>query len=124
MEMFILDERSDFTFNDFQFGFIKGRGTNTAIGLAHDVASYCNFKGSPIFMCGLDAEGAYDAIPHTVLFEKCKDIIPDISWRLLYNWYSEMTVQVKWNTIGQAIKVCKGMRQGGLTSTLLFNLLY
>ena len=34
--MYILDEVSDYTFNDFQFGFFKGRGTSTSTALAHD----------------------------------------------------------------------------------------
>ena len=70
MELYILDECVGYTFNDSQFGFIQGRSTNAAISLAHDVASYCIFNGSPVFMCGLDAEGAFDAIPHPVLFEQ------------------------------------------------------
>ena len=35
-----------------------------------------------------------------------------------------MTVKVKWNVIGCDILVEKGTRQGGLTSPMLFNLLY
>ena len=53
LEMYILDEVSDFTFNDFQFGFVKGRGTSTATALAHDVASYCTQNGSQVYMCSL-----------------------------------------------------------------------
>ena len=58
LEMYILDEVSGFTFNDFQFGFVKGRGTSTATALAHDVASYCIQNGSQVYMCSLDVEGA------------------------------------------------------------------
>jgi hypothetical protein len=75
-------------------------------------------------MCGLDAEGAFDGIPHAVLFDKAIDIISDMSWRLLYQWYVLITVQIRWNKIGNCIKVCKGTRQGGLTSPFLFNLVY
>ena len=124
IEMFVVDECSESCFNDFQFGFIKNRGTNTAISLANDVASYCNSQGSALFMCGLDAEGAYDSIPHPVLFRKSMNVLSDISWRLLYNWYSDINVKIKWNTLGKAIQICKGTRQGGLTSSLLFNLFY
>ena len=35
-----------------------------------------------------------------------------------------MTVQVKWDRIINPIKVSKGTRQGGLTSSFLFNLIY
>ena len=94
LEMYVVDECSDFSFNDLQFGFIKNRGTNTAVSLANDVASYCNFNGSSVFLCGLDAEGAYDGIPHPVLFKKSMNVISDISWRLLYNWYSDINVKL------------------------------
>ena len=124
LEMYAVDECSDFSFNDLQFGFIKNRGTNTAISLANDVASYCNFNGSSVFLCGLDAEGAYDGIPHPVLFKKSMNVISDISWRLLYNWYSDINVKIKWKTLSNSIKVRKGTRQEGLTSSLLFNLFY
>ena len=92
VEMHILQECSDYNFSDYQFGFFHGKGTNTAVTLAHDVAAYCNFNKSSVFMCGLDAEGAFDGIPHAVLFNKCMDIIPDTCWKLLYKWYTNITV--------------------------------
>ena len=75
--MFIVDECSGFEFSPFQFGFIKGRGTSSAIALAHDVSSYCVSKGSSVFMCRLDAEGAFDSIPHPVLFKKAMGILSE-----------------------------------------------
>ena len=63
-------------FIDSQYGFIPERGTNMATSLVHDVSSYCVTKGSPIFMCSLDAEGAYDSIPHAVILYKTRDVIP------------------------------------------------
>ena len=77
-----------------------------------------------MFICTLDAEGAYDGIPHPILFKKAIGVIPDCSWKLLHNWYSNMTVQVKWDRLNNPIKVSKGTRQGGLTSSFLFNLFY
>ena len=77
------------------------------------------------FMCGLDAEGAFDAIPHPIIFSKCMNIIPDMCWRLLLNWYSSLSVQIKWGPlISNTISVRKGTRQGGLTSPFMFNLFY
>ena len=124
IELYIVDVASNFRFNDFQFSFIEGRGTSTAISLSHDVAAYCNSKGSSVFLCGLDAEGAFDGIPHPVLFNKAMNVVPDDSWRLLYYWYKNITVQIRWGSLGKSIEVCKGTRQGGLTSTSLFNLFY
>ena len=35
-----------------------------AISLAHGVMAYFNDRGSAVYTCSLDAEGAFDAIPH------------------------------------------------------------
>ena len=48
IELFIIDECNTVELSDFQFGFVPGRGTNTAISLSHDVASYCNYNSSPV----------------------------------------------------------------------------
>ncbi len=36
-----------------------------------------------MFVCLLDAEGAFDGIPHAVLFDEVMGIIPEIFWRIL-----------------------------------------
>ncbi len=84
---------------------------------------YCVNTCSPVFVCSLDAEGAFDGIPHAVLFvpHNVMGIIPDISWRILVLWYKGLTVRIKWNgKIGEEISVFKGTRQGGLSSPFLF----
>ena len=125
MEMCILEESSDHKFHDLQFGFIETRGTNMAICLAQDVINYCNTRGSPVFTCALDAEMAFDGIPHSILLYKSMDVIPDLWWRILYKWYGVLHVQIKWNKqLSEPIRIEKGTRQGGLTSPFLFNLFY
>ena len=116
IELYITDECNNVKFNNFQFGFVSGRGTNTAVELVHDTASYCNFKGSPLFMFALDAEGAFDGIPHAILFNKNMNVLSDKSWKLILNWYRNITVQIKWNVTGNIIQICKGTRQGGLVN--------
>ena len=111
--------------SELQFGFVPGRGTQMAAALANDVISYCTSRGSTVYSCSLDAKGAFDAIPHHVLFRKTMDSIPTHCWRMLVYWYGRLTVQVKWScNLSKPINVCKGTRQGGLSSPLLFNLFY
>ena len=124
IELYILYECKDFEFSDQQFGFVSGRGTNAAIALAHDIGAYYVSRGSQIYMCGLDAEGAFDGIPHPVLFQKSYGVISEMCWKLLVHWYNVITVQVKWKTLSNPIQVCKGTRQGRLSSPFLFNLFY
>ena len=85
LELYILDVSSRHEFSDLQFGFIAGRGTNMAASLANDVISYCNKRGSAVFTCSLDAEGAFDTVPHNILLYKSIGILPDHYWRILFN---------------------------------------
>lgn len=122
LEIYVLEECGYHDFDDSQFGFVPGRGTNMAISVTRDVISYCVKRGSPIFACSLDA---FDAIPHSVLFDKCIDILSDVCWRLLYFWYRKLTVQIRWNNVlSSRIRVERGTRQGGLSSPFLFNIFY
>ena len=67
-----------------QFGFATDRGTDMAIALAHDVSEHFNRRGSPVFTRSLDAQRAFDHIPHSVIFSKLDGVLPDHVWRLLY----------------------------------------
>ena len=66
LELYVLEECSSHEFSDLQFGFIKGRGTEMATALLHDVLDYSTTRGSVV----IDAKGAFDAIPHCILFDK------------------------------------------------------
>ena len=125
MEYFILENCVDHQYNDFQFGFVPSRSTAMATSIAHDVGEFCNAEGSPVFFCSLDAEGAFDAIPFSVLFNCASEAFPDICWRIMFYWYSSMNIRVRWqNQLSPPITVNRGTRQGGLTSPLLFNIFY
>ena len=96
-----------------------------AVSLVNDVISYCTERGSPVYTCSLDAQGAFDAIPHPVLFRKAIDVLPDHCWMIIVNWYRAIYVQIKWGSaLSEPISVHKGTRQGGLSSPFLFNLFY
>ena len=125
LELLVLEECHGHDVDPCQFGFVEHRGTTMAIALARDVSSYCQKRGSATYFCSLDAEGAFDCIPFSVLFMKADGIIPDPYWRVLHYWYLRMTVRIRWNhDIGTPIPVKRGTRQGGLSSPFLFNIFY
>ena len=125
IELYILEECSMHDAHPCQYGFVSHRGTNTAISLAHDVSAYCDARGTPTYLCSLDAQGAFDALPHAVIFHKAANVIPDHCWRLMRCWYSDMQVRIKWGKdLSTPIPVQIGTRQGGLSSPFLFNLFY
>ena len=82
---------------------------NMAISLTTDVISHSVKRGSPIYSCSIDAEGAFDAIPFPVLFQKAIGVLPDPCWR-----YKNISVQVRWKGyLGKVIRVMKSTRHGG-----------
>ena len=87
--------------------------------------AYHTNRGSVVYICSLDAEGAFDAIPHAILFDRASDVLPDHCWQIMYDWYCNLHVQIKWNgMLCRSIKVSIGTRQGGLASPMLFNMFY
>jgi exonuclease III len=125
VEHAMLESVSGHVYHDLQFGFIEARGTNMAICTAKDTIAYVNSRGTTVYACALDAEKAFDGVPHSVLLKKCEGVLPDYWWRILYTWYKDIKAVVKWDgNISQPLSIEKGTRQGGLTSPLLFNLLY
>ena len=93
-----------------------------ATTLLRDVISYSTNRGSIVYTCSLDGEGAFDAIPHAILFDRASDVLPDHCWKIMYDWYCNLHVQIKWNgMLSRSIKVSIGTRIGGLTSPMLFN---
>ena len=105
-----------------QFGFHKCRGTTMACNYLNDLSLYCKYKGSPLYICSLDAEKCFDSIWHEGLFYKLLDILPRSYWLFLYKWYKSMECIVRWDGSGsQPFKVCRGTRQGSILSPSLFN---
>ena len=101
LEVYILEVCGHHDFNDLQFGFISGRGTNMAVSLVNYVIS--------------------------ILFRKAMDVLSDHFWMIIVNnyWYRAICVQIKWGSaLSEPITVHKGTRQGGLSSPFLFNLFY
>ena len=77
------------------------------------------------YTSSLDAEGDFDAIPHSISFYKAAAVLPKHCWHVMHTWYSKLTVQVKWcGTLSSTIEVSVGTRQRGFSSPFLFNLFY
>ena len=74
-----------------------------------------------MYICSLDAEGMFDAILHPVLFAKTLNVISNMSWRLLYCLYTDMTINIKWKYLSRDIPICKGTKHGGLCSPFLID---
>ena len=86
LELYVLKECSSHEFSGLQFGFVKGRGTEMATALLHEVIAYSTTRGYVVCSCSLDADGAFDAIPHYILFDKAHSVLPTYCWFVMYEW--------------------------------------
>jgi hypothetical protein len=106
-----------------QFGFQERRGTEFACGLLSDIICFTKEKGSPMFMCSLDAEKCFDKIWHDGLFFKLMNILPPAHWAFLYKLYKNLNTEVRWNGAkSEQFRVTRGTRQGSILSPTLFNI--
>ena len=109
--------------SDVQFGFREKRSTSFACTLLHDIGLYFNSKGSPVYVCALDAEKCFDRVWHDGLFFKLLDVLPSPHWRFLYKWYRSTVAVVRWNgDVSPSFSVSRGVRQGSILSPHLFNI--
>ena len=96
-----------------------------AFSLAHDVMAYFNDRGSAVYTCSLDAECAFDSIPHVVIFGKLDGIVTDYAWRVMYAWYRQMYVTIRLHgALEQILAVRRGTLQGGLSISRICNVFY
>ena len=109
--------------SDVQFGYRKSRSTEFACAYLHDVITDFNSSGSPVFICGLDANKCFDTVWHDGLFYKLWSRIPTSHWIYLVTWYRNLKAMVKWNKqISDIFTVTIGTRQGSILSPKLFNI--
>ena len=111
--------------NSSQFGFVTGSSTVHAEILIQDTINYYNKNDSPMYICSLDAEKAFDCCNWQKLFEKLstKDDIPSAILKFLIKLYLNSEAAIIYN--GHKTKTfnfSQGVRQGSLISPYLYNI--
>ena len=109
---------------EFQFGFKKGIGCAECSHVVQEAIDYYLSNGTnSMLACALDLSKAYDRVSHYGLF--CKLIkrgIPVAVVKLIEGWYTDQTLRVKWGgQLSEPVHVSNGVRQGGVLSPSLFN---
>lgn len=109
--------------SDNQFGFKRELGTEMAVFTLKQVTQYYIARGSPVYLCFLDAKKAFDRVNHATLFKTMIERgTPLYLVKLLSVWYKNQRFMTEWGSAkSQCFSTSNGIRQGGILSTYLYN---
>ena len=87
-----------------------------------EIVTYFRNRGSKVYACFIDASKAFDRLKHDKLFLILKNRgIPPLTLRLIMDMYERQKCRTSWNNMcGEYFTSVNGVRQGGVTSPLLF----
>ena len=108
-----------------QFGFKSNSSTLHAEFIISETVKYYNHKKSPVFMCSLDAEKAFDTCNWDILFTKLikEKHIPLRVVKVLSSLYEKGTAKVNYNGhTSENFTISQGVRQGSILSPYLYNI--
>lgn len=110
--------------HDNQFGFRPKLSTECAIMCLKQTVRYYTDRGTPIYACFLDLSKAFDLVSYDILWKKLKEEnTPPEVINIFRYWYGNQVNNVRWaGQLSDSYKMECGVRQGGLTSPVLFNL--
>ena len=108
--------------SDIQAGFRKGRRTRDQIENILWIIEKAREFQKDIYFCFIDSTKAFDCVDHNKLWKILEIGIPDLTC-LMWNWYEgqEATLRTGYGTTDW-FQIRKGVRQGCILSTCLFNL--
>uniref|UniRef100_A0A7M5XB23 Reverse transcriptase domain-containing protein n=1 Tax=Clytia hemisphaerica TaxID=252671 RepID=A0A7M5XB23_9CNID len=110
---------------DAQFGFTSDGSTTHAELLLRETISKYNNENTPVYMCSLDAEKAFDCCNWLALFQHLidKTTLPKQVTRFLIDLYLKGEANVKYrNHFSDTFRLSQGVRQGSILSPYLYNL--
>ena len=109
--------------HDNQFSYKAGHGTELCVWTLKNITSYYTSRGSPVYLCFLDASKAFDRVNYWKLFSKLLDRgAPSYLVNLLVYWYTSQDFIVRWgSSLSPPFKTGNGIRQGGILSPYLYN---
>eukprot|EP00111_Clytia_hemisphaerica_P004254 TCONS_00012144-protein len=110
---------------DHQYGFSSDGSTLHAEFLINETIQKYNTQNTPVYICSLDAEKAFDSCNWLELFNKLKlkNILPNTVLQFLIKLYSHGEAKIKYNSnISKPFSLSQGVRQGSILSPYLYNI--
>ncbi|XP_028034121.1 uncharacterized protein LOC114245976 [Bombyx mandarina] len=107
-----------------QAGFVRGRGTREQILNLRLIVEKCYEYNTPVFMCFVDYQNAFDCVKWEKLWETLSETgVPSHLVMLIRNLYESGvgSVSVE-NATSSKFRFQKGVRQGCVISPILFNI--
>jgi hypothetical protein len=105
-----------------QFGYKHRCSCKHAYFTVNETIEYYRTNGSQVYLASLDAQKAFDKLWRIGLFHKLNGKIPDILWRIIFDYYSKSSIMVRLNNIkSDLFQTTGGVKQGGILSPYLFN---
>ena len=106
-----------------QFGFRSNTSTLNAVTVFKEIVYNYTDKGSYVFSTFLDLSKAFDKVNYYILIKKMLvECVPPYLVNMIYNMYNNQKVNIGFKESKSAEwKVKNGVRQGGITSPLLFS---
>ena len=110
-----------------QYGFKANSSTLHAEFLLSETIRFYNRKSSPVYICSLDAEKAFDSCNWDILFEKLhyEKSVPVPVIHVLKSLYKNSEAKVVYDgCMSNSFKVSQGVQQGSILSPHLYNNLH
>lgn len=108
-----------------QFGFRNKLSTIHSLFIVNELRKKSKFQHTPLYLCKLDAEKAFDHLWRDGLFYKLMRYMDKKLWCILKSYYDLSIGFLKLNNkifYNSPIYINRGVKQGGILSPSLFNL--
>ncbi len=111
---------------DSKFSYKKGHSTELCVWTIKYLTDYYTSRGSPVYLCFLDASNALDRVNYWKLFTKLPIRgAPVHLVNLIVFWYTEQEFTVRWGrAMSHSFAASNGIRQGSILSPHLFCKIY
>lgn len=112
--------------SQLQFGFTPNVGTAECSYVVQETIDHYLSNGNDfMYTCALDLSKAFDRVSyHRLMSLLVKRQVPLQVVKMIYDWYSNQTVRVRWaGWTSEAFGVSNGVRQGGVLSPIFFNII-